>query len=145
MEITISFIHIYTVMTITTKYVLPFFPCKIRSINPWLMLELISLRFLDAALLKHSVTIASQNFLKFSSPSTCISEKIHVQHAYQKQYMYNMHIRNNTCTCIFIPKFNFQFQFQNSYPLQIISTLIGCVLSDMGIQAFIGLKLNFDH
>lgn len=88
MEITISFIHIYTVLTITTKYVLPFFPCKIRSINPWLMLELISLRFLDAALLKHSVTIASQNFLKFSSPSTCISETIHVQHAYQKQYMY---------------------------------------------------------
>lgn len=126
MEITISFIHIYTVLTITTKYVLPFFPCKIRSINPWLMLELISLRFLDAALLKHSVTIASQNFLKFSSPSTCISETIHV-HVYSLQ------------------NFNFQFQFQNSYPLQIISTLIGCVLSDMGIQAFIGLKLNFDH
>lgn len=114
MEITISFIHIYTVLTITTKYVLPFFPCKIRSINPWLMLELISLRFLEAPLLKHSVTIASQNFLKFSSPSTCISETIHV-HVYSLQ------------------NFNFQFQFQNSYPLQIILTLIGCVLSDIGI------------
>lgn len=114
MEITISFIHIYTVLTITTKYVLPFFPCKIRSINPWLMLELISLRFLDAALLKHSVTIASQNFLKFSSPSTCISETIHVQHAYQKQYMY-MYIHSKILLSISISKFIPSSNYINPY------------------------------
>lgn len=103
MEITISFIHIYTVLTITTKYVLPFFPCKIRSINPWLMLELISLRFLDAALLKHSVTIASQNFLKFSSPSTCISETIHV-HVYSLQNLtFNFNFKIHTLFILYSP------------------------------------------
>lgn len=72
-------IHLHCIYKEKKIYVLiPFFPFKIRSINPWLMLELISLRFLEAPLLKHSVTIASQNFLKFSSPSTFISATIHV-------------------------------------------------------------------
>ena len=47
----------------------PFSPCKIKSIKPWLTLELISLRILDAPLRTLSANMAIQNFLWFPSPS----------------------------------------------------------------------------